>query len=453
MGEQPSLTSRLAEYVASTNFDALPPQVVAQAKQCLCHAFACSIAGHHLPWSRVGVNALESKGLKGRATTWVDGLKAPSTEVAMVNASMAQSTGQEDMHTDSVSHPGTIVIPAALALGEELGSSGQDVLTAIVLGYDMMGRLGAGVANPEFFKKFRTSGMFGPFGSATASAKLLGLDAEQTTNAMGMAGNLGIGLMQWAMEGSDELVTQNGFASCNGIQSAFMARSGLRASKQIIEGPGGFWNAYGCNASAEKFLTQNLGQEFEIMKAYFKVAAACYTTQTAVDLMLKMVQAQAIDPEQVEKIEIRTFTEAKEYPGGDHKGPFADLLMPKMSIPYGVSAVLVFKEISQRNYDLYQDPLVNRLTARCTVVDDPEISSQYPAQQESRIRITLSDGAVIEDAQADRRSLNNAEVVENFKTEAGRVLSGDQVQALGALIADIENVGHINELTKLLVKR
>jgi len=452
MSEKVTITREFGRFVASLDFQSLPKPVIEKAKLCILHGLACSFAGHHLPWSQTAIHILKDLQIRGNATTIVDGLKAPAPEVSFVNSVLGHSIIQEDMHTDSISHPGSIIIPAAISTGEEMNCTGKELIVAIVLGYEIMARVGSSVASVQFGKVFRASSFFGPYGACAAAAKLLKLTEEQTVNALGMTANLSLGYNEWAIEGTDELYFHNGFSSSNGIRAAMLGKRGLVTSKSIIEGQAGLWAAYG-KQEAAKNITKGLGKSFEIEKVYFKTVPACAFVQTADALALKMVKSQEINPENIDKIEIQTFQVAKEYPGLDFSGPFTSIMQAKMSLPYGVAAVLVFKEISQNIYDNFKDPLVNKIAAKCKVESNPDITRNYPQKQGCEIKLYMKDNKIISDKQDDVTVMNEDQVVENFKSQASRFFSPRQIQKLMDRILGLEKIEKIRDLTSLYVKK
>ena len=231
-----TVTELMAKYAASLKYGDLPKDVVDKVKICVFHGLACTFAGHHQELIAGAIDYLKALKLPGKALSFVDGTKGPPWEVSFVNAVIGQSTGQEDMHADSSCHCGSMMIPTAFAVGQELGSSGKDVIAAIVIGYDVTGRIGMSILSPDFSRKFRPSGMFGPYGTCAAAGRLYGLSEDQIVNGMGMAGSTSAGGMQWALEGTHEIVYQNGFACRNGIACAILGKNGIKASHQVMEG-------------------------------------------------------------------------------------------------------------------------------------------------------------------------------------------------------------------------
>jgi 2-methylcitrate dehydratase PrpD len=452
MSDAVTVTEAMAKLAASLKYEDLPKAVVDKVKICVFHALACTFAGRRQDLIAPAPNYLKELKLGGKSSTFVDGIKGPPWEVALVNSVIGQSTGQEDMHADSSCHCGSMIIPVAFAVGEELGSSGKDVITAIVLGYDVTGRIGMSMLSPDFSKKFRPSGMFGPYGASITAAKLYKLSEEQMVDGLGMAGTLSCGNMQWALEGTHELVYQNGFACRNGISAALLGKQGVKASHQVLEGFLGAWNTYGKQPLAEK-ITDGLGQSFEIMKVFCKPAPACAYVQPAASLALKMLSKYDIDPESIEKIGIKTFPMGKMFPGLDYTGPFTDIAQSKMSQQYSVAAVFIFKELTQSNYEKFTDPRVNKLAALATVDVDDSISGAYPKKQGCEITVILKGGKVINEKMEDLEVMNDERVISNFEAQATRTLSKKQATELKKAIENLDKLDNIASLVKLCIRK
>ena len=450
MGEEKGITESLASYVCSLSFEDLPDSIVHKCKLCVLHSLACSFAGHHFPWSQTAMNFLRDLNVAGKATSFVDGLKAPSPDVAFVNAVMAHSNLQEDTDMGSGSHTGAMVVPAALAVGEETNCTGKDLITATVLGYELTGRVGASVVSLEFAKTFRPTSFFGAYGVCGAAAMLLRLNRREIVNALGIAGNLSTGLNQWALDGTDDLFFQAGFTASDGIKAAMLGKRGINAAKRILEGRAGLWEAYGKQEAAARIVA-GFGDSYAISRVYFKPIPADACTATPNRLALKMATDQEIDPEEIDRIEIRIFRLAKDYPGVDYRGPFTSMTQAKMSVQYGVAAVLVFQELKQRIYDRFDHPQVERIASKTTIVADEEFSRNFP-KQGCRIHITMRDGTVCTDRHEDVVPFSEAQVVDNFRYEAGRLFGDRQAEELKKRLLNLEQVGEIGKLTRLFVR-
>ena len=449
MGGDMSVIEKLSDLIVGLDPLKLPDRVTEKVKQCIFHALACSCGGYHLPWSRAAIDHLKELDTTGRSTVLIAGLKASPPDAALANSVLGHSIIQEDMHMGSTSHPGSMIIPAAMAMGEHVGCSGVDLIGAIVLGYELMSRIGRSVVSMEFCRTHRPSSVLGPLGAAAAGAKLLGLDRQRTADSLGLAGNLSMGFNQWAVEGTDDLYFQNGYASSNGVRAALIGGQGGTFSKRIIEGRAGLLAAFGKKPESEGIATVT-DEEWAVEEVYYKKVPACAFVQTGTILAHEMSQRHDMDLKEISDIRIYTFQVARDYPGLDHTGPFSSINQAKMSLPFSVSSMLVSKEISQEAFDRYEDPEVGRLAGLCTLEADTGITLRFPEKQGSRIVIRMRDGQEIQGEREDVSVMTPTEVLENFRVQAGRYFKEDRIGALTELVQKLEQVDDIRKITGLL---
>ena len=181
MGTKATISRLLARNLLNLRYRELPPAAVEKAKICVFDALTSALGGCDMPVSLAAVEV--SKKMKGNpeASIWMDGERTGVADAAFANTAMAHSLLQEDTHILSQSHPGSVVIPSVLTLGEKVSASGKDAVTAIVAGYEAMTRVGKFMVTAEFNRRgFRPSGVFGPFGSCIVAARLLALTEDQT---------------------------------------------------------------------------------------------------------------------------------------------------------------------------------------------------------------------------------------------------------------------------------
>lgn len=193
---------------------------------------------------------------------------------ALANGAFSHALDMDDLHNASIIHLGTVVVPAALAVAEQIGASGKQLITAIAAGYEIGARVGEAV-NPDSYFFWHTTGTAGTFGAAAAAAKLLTLDAEQTAHCLGSAGSQAAGLWEFLQEGAMSKTLHAGKAAFNGIFAAFLAKEGFTGATKILEGEKGFCLAMTSKAKLNK-LTEGLGQgKYKIDENAFKPYAAC----------------------------------------------------------------------------------------------------------------------------------------------------------------------------------
>ena len=173
MHSRTTISQLLARNLLNLEFENLPSAVVQMTKICIFDTLAGAFGGWNNEISRAVIEAVKNMKGNSDASIWVHGEKTSVADAAFCNAAIAHSMMLEDTHTGCRSHPGSIIIPTVFALGEGIGATGKEALTAIVAGYEAMAHVGRFMYNAEFSRRgFRPSGVFGPFGSSMAAAKL-----------------------------------------------------------------------------------------------------------------------------------------------------------------------------------------------------------------------------------------------------------------------------------------
>ena len=378
---------------------------LAAAATCVAHHLVCALAARDLPWCRA-VTALAGPGTD--ATLLGDGRTTRAEDAAFANAVLGQSTLAEDLHTPSLVHPGAVVIPAAMALAEEHGRSGAELLTAIVAGYEIAGTFGAAMKTPEFVARgFRPTGVFGVLGAAAAAAVLLRLDVATTESALALAVNMAAGLREWANAGTTDVYVHNGLAARNGILAARLAAAGVTGPPSALTGPAGMAHAYAGGADLSTVEFTNVVHEVE-----FKRHPTCSAVQTVAELALSMRV-----PDRIDRVTVHTHRHGTTNPGCDHPGPFASVGQAQMSNQLTVALALTRGSLTVADY---ADPgPAADLATRVTVVEDPAYTRVYPGRSAARIDVTLTGGRVVTAELADTNPLRAKEVHANLRHMAG----------------------------------
>lgn len=441
-----SAARRLVRYALRLRAAALPDPVVEKVELCVMDMLACSLTARDLPWSRQAVSWVRGLGAVGEATVIGANLRTAPSEAAFANAVQAHGLVREDMHTPSVTHAGVVVLPTALAIAEARHASGPELMAAVVAGYQAMGRLGRVVIDSETARVFRPTGLLGPVGGALAAARLLALDEDAGVNALGLAGNLAAGLNEWAHTGASEMFFQPGFAARNGVAAATLAAGGATASETILDGRAGMIAAFGGAARAAR-LSQDPGDDFEILAVYHKPAPACNYVQTPCQAALELVTRNAIDSRQVDSVQVLTFPAALTYPGCDHAGPFRSMLQAKMSLQFSVASVLARRELVEGNFRRLDDPEIRRIAARVELSTDPEFTAGYPGRQGAEVRVRLVSGQVLRQRLGDLRPVEPTEVRARFRAAAAQAF-GDQ--RAGEIEETVRTLRQLDDVARLM---
>ncbi|MBU2699630.1 2-methylcitrate dehydratase PrpD [Sporomusaceae bacterium BoRhaA] len=301
------LVRLLADSVVETEFDKLSPEVVEQAKKCLLDCMGNMLGGRYTEKGRKIVQYASRWNNSPEATVIGYG-KVSRETAAFANSVMSRAMDLDDGNRFSFGHPGSVLVPAALAMGEITEASGRDIINALVVGYDVFVRLGTTV-NPSSYHErgFDVTGISGAVAVAAVAAKLYGLNAEQTKDALGIACLHAGGIIEYQNDGSDGKVLCPGWSTSTGIKAADLAQMGFTGPESILEGNKGFFQAFSNQYDINR-LTDGLGINRGIMQTYFKMHACMRGLHCAIDALLSLRSEYALNPAIVKKITIRNST-------------------------------------------------------------------------------------------------------------------------------------------------
>src|SRR6201998_1926137 len=265
-------TVRLAESVAALRYADLPTALVRRAKECIIAAVAAGICGSALPWSRIVIDYAERTGPGGKCQILGSGGAAgQAPAAALAHGALAHAFELDSLTRPGAGgHPGATVLPPALAIAQERGADGRALIAAFVAGNEVMIRIGRATGHTTEARALQAPCTTGPFGAAVAAGHLLGLDAGAMTNALGIAGSLGGGLLEFARgDGGMVKGLALGRASGAGVLAASLAARGFTGPRTVLEGKFGFLRVF-CTAWDEAELTRGLGEEFVVTSAVLK---------------------------------------------------------------------------------------------------------------------------------------------------------------------------------------
>ena len=239
-----SLSQQVAEIGARLKYEDLPQEVVDNSKKFILDVIGNIVCAKHLECAKDIVGTVES--LKGVETSTVVGFnfKTAPHMAALANATMGHSFDMDDDHRKGTQHSTVVVFPAVFALAEQLGSNGKDIITAFAYGSEITIRLGEAFLGETYYQGFHPTGTCGVFGATGGASKLLNLDEEKITNALGLAGSQAAGLLEWKAQGTWSKRFQAGHASMSGVLGALLASTGYTAPTTIWDGDDGFLKAY-----------------------------------------------------------------------------------------------------------------------------------------------------------------------------------------------------------------
>jgi 2-methylcitrate dehydratase PrpD len=386
-------TVQLARYAAGLRYEDLPAAVVDKAKDVIADTVAACICGADMTWSRIVIDYAERTGPGGVSRILGRGTSVQAPSAALANGALAHAFELDSLTRPGAgAHPGATVLPPALAVAQEVGATGKALIAALVAGNEVMIRIGRATGHTNEARGFHAPGTTGPFGAAVACGLLLGLDERQMTNAIGIAGSLAGGLLEFA-KGDGGMVKRLhlGRASEAGVMAASLAKGGFEAPRTVIEGEFGFLRVF-CTEWDESHLTRGLGSDFVTLSAVLKRYPVHATAHAAVKAVRDLQAAYGFTGGDVASI---TVTGTRRMVERHNILEPPDLMLAQYSIPFCVALALHREARDPESYDetALADPAIRALTRKVKLL--PEAGDGHGAMG-SHVTVTLADGRKFE---------------------------------------------------------
>ena len=384
------LSRTLASWATNLTFDDLPDATIAAAKVRLLDTLAVGWAGSNADGIEPVRQMLVAQGGRADATVWAHGDKLPAGNAALLNSAMAAALDFDGLHETSGVHTDISVLPAAFALAEREGSSGQDFITALAAGEEILIRLGLSVdTGPGWF----FSSVFGVFGAAIAAAKILKLDTDATNAAIGTALCLASGSQQNLAEDALTKRYQSGFAAQAGVLAAEMAAAGVGGPEQALEGKFALSTLYGPLDTA--VIVDGLGEQFHMNELTLKKYPSCFCNHAAIDGVLQLIEHHGITADAIETISVQVSPFMAKLVGGPFEAATATQVTAQFSLPYSIACALLRRRftLDDIQVEAIRDAEVEALASRVEIeVDESNLNRFLPVD----LGLRGTDGTVFE---------------------------------------------------------
>lgn len=444
--------SALSAYMAAARDRVLPAGVAEKAKHHILDTFAAMISGSELPPGHAALALARAQA--GRPVSTVVGstvLTGPM-DAALVNGVLAHSDETDDSHGPSQSHPGASIVPAAFAVGEEIGATGERFLRAVTLGYDVGPRFTMALGGVTFRDESRrsTHAYAGTFGSAAAAGCVAGLTAQQMRWVLDYASQQAGGYAVW---GRDTDHIEKGFVfggmpARNGVTAALLVRSGWNGVDDVLSGDDNFFRVNSPKGNPS-VLVDRLGEHYEVMNTDIKKWTVGTPIQAPLDAIDNLRRKRPFEAGEVKAVSVRLA------PGVGAVVDNRDI--PDICLQHMVAVMLIDKTASfhaAHDKPRMQDAAVLRQRAKVTYVPDSTLTALLPARV-AIVEITFTDGSTLIDrVEAVRGTVRNpmarAEVVDKARDLIAPVLGASTAQKLIDTLLTIESLQDIRSLRPLL---
>jgi 2-methylcitrate dehydratase PrpD len=453
MSNNESLAVRLAEFATATAAGAIPAVAFERAKMSLASTVASAAMGFEIPSARI-IRELELRAAGApAATVWFDGTRLPPGAAARVNAVASDAAASDDSDMRSIAHIGTIVSTVSMALGQQLESSGADILAAMVVGYEIAGRIDEALTPGRMQRGFHGS-VSTVFGGTVAAGRLLRLSPAEMAHAIALAAT-SIGGMAISADTSCGREYHAGASAAAAMQAALAAQAGFTAELSVLEHPRGFLAAMGGQAIED--ITQGLGASWDIVTDMaVKLMPGAHPFHATAEAAADAARLGNVDPKEIREVFVSSSVQWTKFKGAPHPRNLVDAAH---SLYYFVAASIVDGRFTWQHMDEEKmaDPAIAALQEKIVFdPDPPPLPDRFPHRHGGTVIIRMNDGREFRSTcKAPRgsgpRGVDWADIEDKYRTLVPRAgLSSRRVEESLALIRAFDAPDSANQLARLV---
>jgi 2-methylcitrate dehydratase PrpD len=432
---------KIIDWIHDVSWTDLPDGVQNQARRCLLDTVGAAIGGRQTRLSHIIRDFAASVYAGPAASLWLDGRQVSSPGAALANGMTIDSLDIHDGYTLVKGHAGAAVVPASLAFGRNAGISGPELLTAVVVGYEVA--LRAGRALHATACDYHTSGAWNALGCAALAGRRLGLTRDQTRHALGIAEYHGPrSQMMRCIDHPTMVKDGSGWGAMSGVSAALLAGQGFTGAPAVtVEG------------EAVAHFWEDLGDNWLITRQYIKPYAICMWAQPAVVGAVALRDRHQLVLDQIQTVRVRTFHEAVRLA----QEPPQNTEQAQYNVPFPVAAALVYGQLGPEELTgaALQDSKVLALMDKIELVEDAGYNDRFPAERYARVEITTAAGRTLDSGDVTVHWMADdppadTDLRQKFRWLAGSCLPPERVTALEAMIWHCERLADAYELVQAL---
>ena len=445
------LTGRLAQYMAEARDRSLPPEVALAGKHRILDSLGAVISGSRLKPGEMAIKYLRLQGGTPESSILATDLKTSAVNAALANGMFGHADETDDFEPVTKSHPGCSVVPAALAMAERAGSSGEELLRAVALGYDLCCRFLLAL-EPDLVRGGHRSaeGTSSTMGSAAAAAAIAGLDEAGMRYTLSYAAQQVSGIWSWVRdtEHIEKAFDFAGMGARNGVTAATMVEAGLTGVWDVLEGEHNVLQALSADPRPEEMVA-GLGSRFFVTETAIKPYSVGYPIQAPLDAFFALQRQHGLRVEDVERITVRL--------PRDGAGVVNDRSMPDVNCQHMIAVALMDGAVtfaSTHDYGRMSDPATLAVKERVTLIADPDLMNPA-APRSGKVTATLQDGRTVEHFTphaygTKENPMSTADVNAKALSLLEPALGRERAEAVIQRVNDLEGLSNVRELIPYL---
>lgn len=390
----PSLSEKIVAYYLKKEMKEIPAEVIEYTKDCIIDFMGCALGGATVESTRM-IREIYALG-EGDATT-VSGERTKTEFAAFINGAAGHTLEMDDTTYQAGGHIAVSVIPAALAVAEETNASGQDLLCAVIWGYDMMTRVGRGEIPDHCFERgWHPTSVNGTFGATVAAGLLYGLDEKKLVSALGIAGGFTSGNLECYEDGTLTKRLNPAHSAMAGVMAARLAAAGFAGPRWIFEGAKGFFRSYTDDPVPENMLKDMDDSSYLIKLSSFKPYACCRYNHCPIDATIKIMKEHGLKPDDVEKfivdvssIALRGVVEPREI---KYNPP--TIVGAQFSLPFAVAVAAIYgnASVSEHSETVLHDPYVHDMMQKVEMIYTEKMNQYLPDFTAAEVTVITKTG-------------------------------------------------------------
>jgi 2-methylcitrate dehydratase PrpD len=441
---------RLAEFVTSTNWADLDSSTIFAAEKVVLDTLGAILLGSRMKENANLAQLARDLSGPGRATLIGHEGRVQPVFAALVNATAGVAQEMDEGTRLGGGHPSIHVTPGAIAVGEELGKSGREVLESIIIGYEVTSRVGSGTkVKPEV----HSHGTWGTIGAAAATARLLGFDQAQTRQTMNLAMSMSPA-NTWTpcLEGATIRNLYPGRSGFQGIMAAYLSRCGFTGIK---DGPSDLYGGILGESFDQEVVVAGLGErgKFRIQQNYFKLHACCLYNHPVLDAVQNLIDWEGFRGSDVDHVQVEAPPVVQIMTNPEP----VSMLSAKFSIPYAVAALVLrgVTDITAFYPEEVAEPSVRALARRVKVTSDPEMTLRRYDYPSARVTVVLKDGRTLRESVTSQHGdfsnpASDEELLAKFARLSFDSLGEERTQMVADTVYRMDELADVRELTSLL---
>jgi 2-methylcitrate dehydratase PrpD len=379
----------LAGFAVNLQYEDIPPEVLERAKDCIIDTVGACTFGAQMPWTQIVIDHAKRNSAPGECSVFGTPVKVRAPFACLANGASAHAFELDALCEPSVGiHPGAALCVPGLAPSQGRKGGGKALLSAVVAGYEVLYRIGH-AANQSIEKVgFHSPGVIGAFGTAIVIGRLFDIGPEKMAHALGIAGSLGSGLMEFSKTGGMVKRLHLGRSAESGFTAAVLARDGYTGPAGVLEGKYGFLNTF-CRDAEPARLTKDLGKTWHVMKTKLKRYSCHATAQVPVTLALDLAQKHKLSGDDVAAIVIAASEKTVSHHAINEP---QDMTMAQYSTPFCVALALYLDPMDPRSFSekSLADPKIRALAKGAKV--ELHKGAAGPVAQDCRVTLKLRNG-------------------------------------------------------------